>query len=163
MRPERELHTSPLATRDGHSDPDCQRMRVVLDTNVFVAAGFKPRSHSARLIEGVRNRSLEMVWHRTTREETRKMLTRIPRVSWQAVEGLFLPEHEVQGTLDLSRYDFVPDADDRKFAALGELADCPIITSDDDLLSNRDRLSVAVVTPREFIEALHYEDGLGQA
>ena len=129
-------------------------MRVVLDTNVFVAAGFNPRSHSAQILEAARRGELQLVWHEATRNETRRMLERIPRVSWQAVESLFLPETEVTDPLDLGRYSFVPDADDRKFAALAELADCPIVTNDDDLLSNRDRLSVPVLTPRELFERL---------
>jgi len=35
--------------------------RVVLDTNVFVAAGFNPGSHSARLVEAVHDGRLRMV------------------------------------------------------------------------------------------------------
>lgn len=80
------------------------------------------------------------------------MLTRIPRVSWRAVEDLFRAENEVTDPLHLDRYSFVLDSDDRKFAALAELAGCPIVTSDDDLLSNKGRLGVAVLTPREFME-----------
>ena len=94
-----------------------------------------------------------MVWHEATRAETRKLLLQIPRLSWRSSEPLFKPENEVRDTLILERYNFVPDVDDRKFAALAELAGCTIVTSDSDLLGNRERLSVAVLTPREFIEA----------
>jgi uncharacterized protein len=39
-----------------------QTPRVVLDTNVFVGAGFNPRSHSALLLDAVRDGRLRMVW-----------------------------------------------------------------------------------------------------
>ena len=34
----------------------------MLDTNVFVAAGFNPGSHSAWLVEAVRDGRLRMIW-----------------------------------------------------------------------------------------------------
>ena len=36
--------------------------QVDLDTNVFVGAGFNPRSHSALLIDAVRDGRLRMEW-----------------------------------------------------------------------------------------------------
>jgi predicted nucleic acid-binding protein len=79
------------------------------------------------------------------------MLDRIPHISWQDCEDLFRPEDEVDAVLKPDDYGFIPDIDDRKFAALAELAACPLVTSDSDLLSNRHRLSVPVLTPREFL------------
>ena len=129
-------------------------MKVVVDTNVFVAAGFNHHSHSARLLSGIQDGTLEMVWHETTKQETRRMLERIPTLSWRTSERLFAPESEVRDSLNLADYSFIRDVDDRKFAALAELADCTIVTNDNDLLSTRGRLTVPVLTPREFIRAL---------
>jgi predicted nucleic acid-binding protein len=42
---------------------------VVLDTNVFVGAGFNPRSHSALLLDAVRDGRLRMVWDDATHKE----------------------------------------------------------------------------------------------
>src|SRR5690242_20609336 len=47
---------------------------VVLDTNVFVAAGFNPGSHSARLVEAVRDGRLRMIWDDTTRAEIEQVM-----------------------------------------------------------------------------------------
>jgi uncharacterized protein len=52
--------------------------RLVLDTNVFVAAGFEPKSASARLLEALRQGRCRMIWHRTTRRETERVLRRVP-------------------------------------------------------------------------------------
>src|SRR6266536_2887956 len=49
---------------DGHAPGE-----VVLDMNVFVAAGFNPGSHSARIVEAVRNGRLRMVWDNATQAE----------------------------------------------------------------------------------------------
>jgi hypothetical protein len=56
--------------------------QVVLDTNVFVGAGFKPRSHSALLLEAVRGGRLRIVWDDATHEEIEHVLRRIPPLSW---------------------------------------------------------------------------------
>ncbi len=54
------VHTAVMDTHPGE---------VVLDTNVFVAAGFNPGSHSARIVEAVRNGRLRMVWDNATQAE----------------------------------------------------------------------------------------------
>lgn len=63
--------------------------RAVLDTNVFVGGGFKPRSSSARLLKMVAEGDLELVWTEATRRETAHILRRIPRLSWDEVEPFF--------------------------------------------------------------------------
>ena len=40
---------------------------VVLDTNVLVAAGFNPRSASARIVNAVKQGKLHMLWNEATR------------------------------------------------------------------------------------------------
>ena len=118
-------------------------MRAVFDTNLFVGAGFNKRSASARLIEAAREGRIAMVWNGATRDETRRILRKIPRISWDEVEDLFRPETEAPVVADLSHVAFVTDPEDRKFAALGLAQACPVITSDDDLLAHADRLDVA--------------------
>ena len=57
------------------------RPRIVPDTNVFVAAGFNPRSSSAEIIRGIERGRFELVWHQATRRETERILRQIPRLS----------------------------------------------------------------------------------
>ena len=66
-------------------------MYAIFDTNVFVGAGFNRQSASAELIEAVRTGEITLVWDAATQDETRRVLTKIPRVSWEAVTYLFLP------------------------------------------------------------------------
>jgi predicted nucleic acid-binding protein len=62
---------------------------VVIDTNVFVAAGFNSRSAAARILAAVREGHLELVWNKPTRRETETILRRIPGLDWARVVDLF--------------------------------------------------------------------------
>ena len=127
-----------------------ERAGVVLDTNVWVAAGFRPRSASGRLIEQVRQGEVRLVWDRATREETEHVLRKIPPLSWEAVASLFHDEDRFAGPTDPERFDFVADPADRKFAALAEAAGVPLVSLDEHLLGARSRLTVPVLTPGEW-------------
>jgi len=95
---------------------------VVVDTNVFVAAGFNPRSASARLVEGIREGRFRLIWNQPTRRETEMILRRIPRLDWRTVADLFRPENEFMGPVDPAAFTLIADPDDRKFAALSAAA-----------------------------------------
>jgi predicted nucleic acid-binding protein len=78
--------------------------RLVLDTNIFVAAGFEPKSASARLLEALRQGRCRMIWHQTTRRETERVLRRIPPLDWRRFAPLFRPEWEHPDELDLTPF-----------------------------------------------------------
>ena len=122
---------------------------LVLDTNVLVAAGFNPHSSSARILERIREGSWTMVWDRDTRRETLAVLAQIPPLSHQDAEALFLPEAEVTVETHPERFDLIADPADRKFAALAAAAGAILVTNDDHLLSQRDRMEIEVLTPSE--------------
>ena len=82
-----------------------------------------------------------MVWSEATRAETRRILEKIPPLSWEAVADLFDPAHQARDA-DPATADFVTDPEDRKFAALSMATRMPIVTSDDDLLTHADKLDV---------------------
>ena len=125
---------------------------VVIDTNVFVAAGFNPRSASARVLEGVREGRFRLIWNQPTRRETEMILRRIPHVDWQKVADLFRPEEEFTGPVDPAAFAAIADPDDRKFAALSAAANAPLVTSDKLVLAQQGRIGIEIVTPREFLE-----------
>src|ERR1700740_419873 len=52
--------------------------RIVIDTNVFVAAGFNPRSAAARILTAVREGRFQLIWNEPTRRETGRTLPQIP-------------------------------------------------------------------------------------
>ena len=127
-------------------------MKAILDTNVFVGAGFNPASASAALIRAARAGEITLIWDTATRDETRRILTKIPRLSWEDAADAFLPENAWTGGTDLSAVAFVEDPEDRKFAALSLATGATLVSSDSDLLDHRNRLDV--MPPTEFLRAL---------
>lgn len=125
---------------------------IVIDTNVFVAALFRPESHAARVLERVRRGDVRMIWNASTRNETRAIVTKIPPISWASVESLFSPNDEYTGATDTDRFTRIPDPEDRKFAALAFETGALLLSGDDDLLEHQEALDILVLTPREFLE-----------
>jgi predicted nucleic acid-binding protein len=128
--------------------------KVVLDTNVFVAAGFEPKSASARLLEALSQGRCRMVWHRMTRRETEGVLRRIPPLDWQRFAPLFRPEWEHRAEFGLTQFGAIEDPDDRKFAALAAATQSALVSQDDHLLARRGELPVRVLRPSEFLAGL---------
>ena len=123
---------------------------VVIDTSVFVAAGFRPRSDSRRIIDSVRAGALRLVWNDETRDETKALLDRIPPLSWDAVSSLF---REEQHFPDMPSDEFlvVEDPEDRKFAALAACADVTLLSLDRHLLDAALRDRCTVRRPGDFL------------
>jgi predicted nucleic acid-binding protein len=103
---------------------------IVIDTNVFVAAGFNSKSAAARVFEGVREGRFRLIWNELTRRETEIIVRRIPRLDWASVADLFQPEAEFAGPVDLEAFTAISDPSDRKFAALSAAVNVPLITND---------------------------------
>jgi len=125
----------------------CPPPKIVLDSNIFVGAGFNPQSSSAQLVGWVREGRLRLIWHELTLAETRYQLEKIPPLDWEPVATLFRSRNELRDDLPLVDYAFIADPDDRKFAALAEKADALLVTSDEHLLSAAAYLNVPVLTP----------------
>ena len=130
-----------------------ERTRIVLDTNVFVAAGFNPESHAAAIVRAIERGHLALVWDRDTRRETEAVLRRIPRLSWERFAPLFTGagEHAGAGAVAPESFRFIADPGDRKFAALSAASGSVLITNDAHLLAHRGRLGLRVMTPSEFV------------
>jgi len=131
-----------------------QTPRVVLDTNVFVGAGFNPGSHSALLLEAVRDGRLRIVWDDAIREEIEHVLRRIPRLSWGAVAELFREEDRFDGATHPDKFGYVLDPTDRKFAALAAAVSVPLVTSDRGLLNARNQAPFPILKPSEFARSV---------
>lgn len=125
-------------------------MRIVVDTNAFVAAAFNPGSASARILAAARDGRLALVWDEATRAETRHVLSRIPRIRWEDAEPLFCEANRFAQETEPEAFGLVEDPADRTFAALAAAADAVLITSDHHLLDHADALPCRVETPGAF-------------
>jgi uncharacterized protein len=136
---------------DGSDASDADRsLAVVLDTNVLVAAGFNPRSASARIVDAVKSGRIRMVWNDATRREIERIIHQIPPLRARGVKGLFRSGAHIPYATHPQRFGFIPDPDDRKFAALAEAAGAVLISSDGHLLSYRALMPVPVLTPGKY-------------
>ena len=123
---------------------------VVLDTNIFVAGGFNPRSASAKIVDAVKQGQARMVWNDATRREIERIMHQIPPLRAQVVEQLFRLSDRFTGPTQPERFGEIPDPDDRKFAALAHAAGAVLISNDKHLLGQRDPLDLIVLRPSEF-------------
>jgi predicted nucleic acid-binding protein len=123
---------------------------VVVDTNVFVAAGFNAHSASAQIVDALRQGQLQMVWNDATRQEIERILQQIPPLRTLAVADVFRPANHFVGATHPEQFVAIPDPDDRKFAALAHAAGATLISNDQHLLQVHDRLAVLVLTPSAF-------------
>jgi predicted nucleic acid-binding protein len=131
--------------------PDRPGRAVAIDTNVFVAAAFHPRSSAAQLIERVRSGSVQMVWSEATRQETQAVLRRIPRVAWEPFADLFRAEWEHRSEADPEAFAAVPDPAARKFDPLAAAAKAVLVTNDRLLRDGARAEGLDAVSPAQFL------------
>ena len=113
---------------------------LVLDTNIIVAAGFRPQSASGRLVARVRTGELRMAWSAETRDEIEHVVRRVPPLRGFPLADLFRDDgrHEVDaGEHGSPALSMIADPDDRKFAALAIAAGAILVSNDDHLLAAR--------------------------
>jgi uncharacterized protein len=127
---------------------------IILDTNIFVAAGFKSSCRSAQIVEQVRSGDLQMVWNEETLRETEFIVCKIPPLRWEKFSNLFLLENCYSGPLFPQHFQQISDRADLKFAALAEATGSILVTMDRDFLSVRDTLAITIMTPYEFADGL---------
>ncbi len=85
--------------------------------HVLIHGSVRPRSHSARLLEAVRDERLRMVWDDANHAEIDQVIRQVPRLSWSRIADLFRPEDRFGGSTNPEEFGFVPDPVG-KFAAL---------------------------------------------
>jgi predicted nucleic acid-binding protein len=117
---------------------------------VFVAAGFNPRSASARIVEAVKQKQVRMVWNETTCREIEHILQKIPLLRAHPVAELFRTSDRFTAAIHPERFAFIPDSDGHTFAALAQAAGATLVSNDEHLLHYRDRMDVSVLTPEAF-------------
>src|SRR5437879_2786017 len=77
-------------------------------------------------------------------------MRQIPRLSWTRIGDLFRSEDRFGGSTHPEAFGFVPDPADRKFAALADAVQAPLVTSDAGLLNAGGQMAVPVLKPSEF-------------
>lgn len=128
--------------------------RAVLDTNVLVAAGFRPGSASGRLAAAVVDGSLVNLWRATTRAEAERLFATIPPLRRQGTAAFFPEAGRYDGLFDPAAYPEVPGRIDRVFAALAGATGAPLVTADGPLAAGARTHGVPVLSPAEAVRLL---------
>jgi predicted nucleic acid-binding protein len=147
-----------MLSRDQHQEtsPESERRsrrgarECILDTNVFVAAGFNPKSDSAWILRQLEQGHLRMVWNEATRREIERIMRQIPRLSWERIAHLFREEDCCREETHPEQFASIPDPDDRKFAALSKITGATLVTGDRHLLQARETLDTHITSPGQF-------------
>ena len=126
---------------------------MVLDTNVLVAAGFRPASASGRLVEAARNGRLVALWTPATRAEAERVLDQIPPLSGLGVSAVFHPEGCVRARLLLAPFVHLSGPVDQTLAALAAATDAPLVTADGALTDGVAAAGVRVLRAPEARQA----------
>jgi putative PIN family toxin of toxin-antitoxin system len=127
-------------------------VRVVMDTNVFIAARWNPRSTSARLLRLCAEGELQACYTRSMRAELALILrnVRAPQEFREFVEKVFAAGRLIT---QAPRVSIVKeDPDDNKYLACAIAADAAIVTSDRHLLQMDGWRGVRVMSPRGFAQ-----------
>lgn len=129
--------------------------KVILDTNIFVAAGFKEKSASGSIVRAVEQNVLLMMWNEATRKEIELILGKIPPLRNFGIQEFFTQEGYSSQKPDREGLQMIEDPDDVKFAALARVTGALLVSNDEHLLRIRGKLrGVKVMTAGEAAEEL---------
>jgi Predicted nucleic acid-binding protein, contains PIN domain len=124
-----------------------QATRLVLDTNILVAAAFCPTGAAGTILARARTGEMQIIWNEATRRETERIVRRIPPIAKSTVLDVFTTAGEFAADTDVEAFEFIVDPDDRKFAALACAAHATLVSLDAHLLNVRALLACPVMTP----------------
>lgn len=130
-----------------------QLLKVVLDTNIFVAANFNPRSASAQILRMANQRKIKILWSESIRRELEIILNNIKaKTKIRRLISKILVEQNKLARLPKIKI-ITDDPEDNKFisCALAGRADF-IITNDIHLLKLKEFHNIRIVQPREFLK-----------
>ena len=103
-----------------------------------------------------------MPWTDATGGEIQRVLDRIPPLSWDDVQSLFRSDERYPVAPGEEGLEWVPDPEDRKFAALARDAGAVLVSSDRHLLARRDEASFTILTPGEYAARLDRDERRGE-
>ena len=142
------------------------KLRVVLDTNVFVSGLISPQGFPAAILKALRSGQFTLLSSPPVNEEIIEVLNR-PRIRdrygigdrifdvsfilWEVAElVIHLPEVKVCSD---------PDDDKLLATAVGGKADYLVTVDVGDLLHLREYKGIAIVSPRDFVSRLKIRSG----
>jgi len=135
-------------------------LKIVADTNLWVAARYNPKSYSAKILNMVGEGRLALLWSKETKRELDRIMANVkaPSDYLDAVERLHSSGIDVGFTEKLDVIE--EDPEDNKILACAKAGGADFIVSNDvHLLSVKAFDGMKIVTPKEFMRAVSQERG----
>ena len=128
-------------------------MRIVIDTNLIIAARFNPKSASAKILEKAEKGKLELIWSDEMYREAMRILqnVRADEKFYKRIEKILNSSHKVT---QLPRLNIIhEDPSDNMFlaAALQGSADY-IVSNDRHLLRLKEFRSIPIVSSQQALQ-----------
>lgn len=127
--------------------------KVVLDTNLLIAAFFNKQSASYKILEKVREGEIEAFWTQSIWEEGKKILENVgaDKLFYNKLEEVFKPQNEIE---DFPKVQVVEDdPSDNKFLGCALKAGAKyIISNDRHLLKIKDYQGIEILPPTGFTQ-----------
>lgn len=134
-------------------------MKIVIDTNLFVAGYFNKESVSRRILEMIERGGLQMLWNEAIKAELERILKNIKAKEKykRKIAKLFKEENRIQSQFKIK--EIKEDPEDNKFleAAYFGKAEA-IISSDQHLLKLGQFKNIPILTPKNFLEKIKKGD-----
>ena len=128
-------------------------MKIVIDTNLFVAGYFNKDSASAKILKMVKERKLQMLWTEEIKEEVERIIENIKakKKFQREIQKIFREENKVEPRFRIK--EIKEDPEDNKFLECAYFGKAEvIISSDRHLLSLGEFQGTPIYTPKTFIE-----------
>ena len=129
-------------------------MKVVIDTNVIIAAFRNEKSASAKIIEDCLSGGLQPFGSAKTKNEAKRIVQRATpgKENWIKLDKLLYKTSEVIPT---QRFDIATDKSDNLYFEAAYASGCKmIITNDHHLLEHDGYWGIRVMRPAEFLKSI---------
>jgi len=128
-------------------------MKIVIDTNLFVAGYFNKDSASAKILRMARRNEIQILWTESIKKEVERIIQNIKaRKKFQKeVQEIFKEENKVEPRFKIK--EIKEDPDDNKFLECAYFGKAQAIVSNDrHLLSLKQFQGIPIYTPKTFVE-----------
>ena len=128
-------------------------MKIVIDTNLFVAGYFNKDSASAKILRMARRNEVQILWTESIKKEVERIIQNIKaRKKFQKeVQEIFKEENKVEPRFKIK--EIKEDPDDNKFLECAYFGKAQAIVSNDrHLLSLKQFQGIPIYTPKTFVE-----------
>ncbi len=134
-------------------------LRIVIDTNLLIAAFFNRESSSAQILRGARENRLKIIWSQPIKKEAEYIFNNIsrslkePQRFNQRFKGLFKPNNKVRNLPNIKVVKDDPEDNKLIACAIKGKADY-LVSSDHHLLDLEGYQGTKILKPSRLVEKL---------